>query len=100
MARSSSSPLVAIMLCAAMLWGGSHTFVPQPAQQSAAAAGGVMAGLSFWQLPALAAQGQDAIGGSSVAVAGGEEALFYVGIIFITLITLVLAVVLREPPRV
>ena len=59
-----------------------------------------MAGLGLSQLPALAAEGQDAVGGSRVALAGGEEALFYVGIIFMTLITLVLAVVLREPPRV
>ncbi|CAK0865671.1 unnamed protein product [Prorocentrum cordatum] len=99
MARSSS-PLVAVVLCTALLWAGSHTFVPQPAQRSAVAAGGAVVGLGLSQLPALAVEGQDAIGGSSVALAGGEEALFYVGIIFITLITLVLAVVLREPPRV
>mmetsp|Transcript_75847 Transcript_75847/g.236100 ORF Transcript_75847/g.236100 Transcript_75847/m.236100 type:complete len:147 (+) Transcript_75847:70-510(+) len=37
---------------------------------------------------------------SSIAVAGGEEALFYVFILFATLTTLVLAVVLREAPRI
>merc|ERR1719203_112055 len=37
---------------------------------------------------------------SSVVVAGGEEALFYIFILLATLITLVLSVVLREAPRV
>eukprot|EP00419_Tripos_fusus_P010430 CAMPEP_0172670132 /NCGR_PEP_ID=MMETSP1074-20121228/10115_1 /TAXON_ID=2916 /ORGANISM="Ceratium fusus, Strain PA161109" /LENGTH=91 /DNA_ID=CAMNT_0013487003 /DNA_START=61 /DNA_END=336 /DNA_ORIENTATION=- len=37
---------------------------------------------------------------SSVMVAGGEEALFYIFILLATLITLVLSVVLREAPRV
>uniref|UniRef100_A0A7S1WQF6 Photosystem II reaction center protein T n=1 Tax=Alexandrium catenella TaxID=2925 RepID=A0A7S1WQF6_ALECA len=37
---------------------------------------------------------------SSVTVAGGEEALFYVAILFATLTTLVLAVVLREAPKI
>eukprot|EP00419_Tripos_fusus_P010106 CAMPEP_0172664016 /NCGR_PEP_ID=MMETSP1074-20121228/6311_1 /TAXON_ID=2916 /ORGANISM="Ceratium fusus, Strain PA161109" /LENGTH=92 /DNA_ID=CAMNT_0013480095 /DNA_START=53 /DNA_END=331 /DNA_ORIENTATION=- len=37
---------------------------------------------------------------SSVVLAGGEEALFYIFILLATLITLVLSVVLREAPRV
>eukprot|EP00419_Tripos_fusus_P012455 CAMPEP_0172667286 /NCGR_PEP_ID=MMETSP1074-20121228/8322_1 /TAXON_ID=2916 /ORGANISM="Ceratium fusus, Strain PA161109" /LENGTH=58 /DNA_ID=CAMNT_0013483761 /DNA_START=151 /DNA_END=327 /DNA_ORIENTATION=- len=37
---------------------------------------------------------------SSVTLAGGEEALFYIFILLATLITLVLSVVLREAPRV
>lgn len=37
---------------------------------------------------------------SSIAIAGGEEALFYVFILLATLITLALSVVLREAPRV
>eukprot|EP00419_Tripos_fusus_P006109 CAMPEP_0172671488 /NCGR_PEP_ID=MMETSP1074-20121228/10954_1 /TAXON_ID=2916 /ORGANISM="Ceratium fusus, Strain PA161109" /LENGTH=92 /DNA_ID=CAMNT_0013488551 /DNA_START=74 /DNA_END=352 /DNA_ORIENTATION=- len=37
---------------------------------------------------------------SSVVIAGGEEALFYIFILLATLITLVLSVVLREAPRV
>merc|ERR1719419_634312 len=37
---------------------------------------------------------------SSVTIAGGEEALFYVFILFAMLITLVLSVVLRETPRI
>jgi len=38
--------------------------------------------------------------GSSVSVAGGEEALFYTWILLATIITLVLTVVLREAPRI
>jgi len=38
--------------------------------------------------------------GSSIAVAGGEEALFYTWILLATIITLVLTVVLREAPRI
>lgn len=38
--------------------------------------------------------------GSSITVAGGEEALFYTWILLATIITLVLTVVLREAPRI
>jgi len=38
--------------------------------------------------------------GSSLSVAGGEEALFYTWILLATIITLVLTVVLREAPRI
>jgi len=38
--------------------------------------------------------------GSSISVAGGEEALFYTWILLATIITLVLTVVLREAPRI
>eukprot|EP00411_Alexandrium_monilatum_P073993 CAMPEP_0175571806 /NCGR_PEP_ID=MMETSP0096-20121207/42691_1 /TAXON_ID=311494 /ORGANISM="Alexandrium monilatum, Strain CCMP3105" /LENGTH=177 /DNA_ID=CAMNT_0016875219 /DNA_START=76 /DNA_END=606 /DNA_ORIENTATION=+ len=59
-----------------------------------AAAGAAATGAA--PLAAHAAGSENMLVESSVAVAGGEEALFYVFILFATLTTLVLAVVLRE----
>uniref|UniRef100_A0A7S4T8R0 Photosystem II reaction center protein T n=1 Tax=Alexandrium monilatum TaxID=311494 RepID=A0A7S4T8R0_9DINO len=62
------------------------------------AAAGAAAGAA--PLAAHAAGSEKMLMESSVTVAGGEEALFYVFILFATLTTLVLAVVLREAPRI
>mmetsp|Transcript_68501 Transcript_68501/g.211831 ORF Transcript_68501/g.211831 Transcript_68501/m.211831 type:complete len:147 (+) Transcript_68501:70-510(+) len=64
------------------------------------AAAGAAAATGAAPLAAHAAGGEKMLVESSIAVAGGEEALFYVFILFATLTTLVLAVVLREAPRI
>mmetsp|Transcript_24667 Transcript_24667/g.48060 ORF Transcript_24667/g.48060 Transcript_24667/m.48060 type:complete len:95 (+) Transcript_24667:71-355(+) len=94
MASRTSSLLLPLAL--AILFTSSLTFVSlAPAAPLAAS----LAPAAGQALPD-AAMTSNMITDSSVMLAGGEEALFYIFILLATLITLVLSVVLREAPRV
>ena len=99
MAFRNQSSLLALVCLVALAYTCGVAFVPA-ASRAVPAAAAVTAAATGAQLPAFATEGQEMLGDTSVVTAGGEEALFYIFILFATLITLVLAVVLREPPRV
>uniref|UniRef100_A0A7S4T9U6 Photosystem II reaction center protein T n=1 Tax=Alexandrium monilatum TaxID=311494 RepID=A0A7S4T9U6_9DINO len=85
-------------LAAGCALGAAAAWLGRRRQQLAAA--GAAAATGAAPLAAHAAGSEKMLMESSVTVAGGEEALFYVFILFATLTTLVLAVVLREAPRI
>merc|ERR1719203_1068792 len=94
MAFRSQSLLLPLALAA--LFASSLTFVSMGPAAPMITALAPAAG----QLQPEAAVPSELFADSSVVLAGGEEALFYIFILLATLITLILSVVLREAPRV
>eukprot|EP00418_Pyrodinium_bahamense_P098454 CAMPEP_0179046230 /NCGR_PEP_ID=MMETSP0796-20121207/18581_1 /TAXON_ID=73915 /ORGANISM="Pyrodinium bahamense, Strain pbaha01" /LENGTH=166 /DNA_ID=CAMNT_0020742651 /DNA_START=68 /DNA_END=565 /DNA_ORIENTATION=+ len=83
------------VLAASCALGAALGWLAQRRRQEATAAAAAVAG-GAGPLAVGAAGGERTLGESSLTLAGGEEALFYVFILLATLITLVLSVVLRE----
>mmetsp|Transcript_95919 Transcript_95919/g.271165 ORF Transcript_95919/g.271165 Transcript_95919/m.271165 type:complete len:154 (-) Transcript_95919:37-498(-) len=97
-AEADASQGAATVLAASCGVGAVLGWLGAKRRQAASAA--AMASTAAAGLAPLSARAAGSEMESSITIAGGEEALFYVFILLATLITLVLSVVLREAPRV